>query len=124
MIRALLVALIVPLALPAAAETRIPQSQAEITLGFAPLVKQAAPAVVNIYAKRVLAPRASPFSGDPFFEEFFRGFADPRPRVQNSLGSGVILSPDGIVVSNYHVVGAGHGHPRGPERPARVFARR
>lgn len=92
---------------PAAqAETRIPQSQAEISLGFAPLVKQAAPAVVNIYAKIVRQQQQrSPFMNDPFFEDFFRNFATPRPRVESSLGSGVILSQDGIVVSNYHVVG-------------------
>lgn len=88
-----------------ASETRVPQSQAEISLGFAPLVKQAAPAVVNIYAKRIVNVRASPFSGDPFFQNLFRDFDRPRQRVQNSLGSGVILSSDGIVVSNYHVVG-------------------
>lgn len=91
--------------LTVAAETRVPQSQAEIALGFAPLVKEAAPAVVNIYARRVVETRASPFADDPFFRDFFRGFGNARPRVQNSLGSGVILSDDGIVVSNYHVVG-------------------
>lgn len=90
---------------PLAAQTRIPTSQADIQLGFAPLVKQAAPAVVNIYAKRVVAVRSSPFAGDPFFQDFFRDFGTTRPQVQNSLGSGVILSSDGIVVSNYHVVG-------------------
>ncbi|MFV1463294.1 MULTISPECIES: trypsin-like peptidase domain-containing protein [unclassified Phaeobacter] len=87
------------------AETRVPQSQAEISLGFAPLVKQAAPAVVNIYAKIVQEQRRTPFMNDPFFDDFFRGLSKPQPRVQNSLGSGVILSADGIVVSNYHVVG-------------------
>ena len=87
------------------AQTRVPVSQAEIQLGFAPLVKEAAPAVVNIYAKRVVAVRSSPFAGDPFFQDLFRDFGTVRPQVQNSLGSGVILSPDGIVVSNYHVVG-------------------
>ncbi|MDX5403368.1 MAG: Do family serine endopeptidase, partial [Rhodobacterales bacterium] len=80
-------------------------SQAEIQMGFAPLVKEAAPAVVNIYAKRVVAVRDSPFAGDPFFQGLFRDFGTLRPQVQNSLGSGVILSADGIVVSNYHVVG-------------------
>ncbi|WP_088635312.1 trypsin-like peptidase domain-containing protein [Phaeobacter sp. 22II1-1F12B] len=90
---------------PVMAETRIPQNQAEIALGFAPLVRRAAPAVVNIYARRVVEAQASPFAGDPFFEQFFQGFGKPQPRVQNSLGSGVILSADGIVVSNFHVVG-------------------
>ncbi len=91
---------------PMLAETRIPGSQAEISMGFAPVVKQAAPAVVNIYAKIVRQGRANPLFSDPFFQEFFgRGFGNAGPRVQNSLGSGVILSEDGYVVSNYHVVG-------------------
>lgn len=87
------------------AQTRVPASQAEIQLGFAPVVQEAAPAVVNIYASRIVEARRSPFRGDPFFERFFNDFGATRPRVQNSLGSGVILSEDGIVVSNYHVVG-------------------
>ena len=109
MIRPALTALAIILALPAVAETRVPQKQAEVTLGFAPLVKEASPAVVNIYAKvvrQVQQRRRSPFMNDPFFDDFFRGFAKPQPRVENSLGSGVILSADGIVVSNYHVVGS------------------
>ncbi|WP_417522923.1 trypsin-like peptidase domain-containing protein [Marinovum sp.] len=87
------------------AETRVPQSRAEISMSFAPLVREAAPAVVNIYARRVVEARRSPFADDPFFGEFFRNFTQAQPRVQNSLGSGVILSDDGIVVSNYHVIG-------------------
>ncbi|WP_425037363.1 trypsin-like peptidase domain-containing protein [Primorskyibacter sp. S187A] len=90
----------------AQAETRVPSSSAEIALSFAPLVQEAAPAVVNIYARRVVeSRRRSPFANDPFFRDFFREFGQTRPRIQNSLGSGVILSADGIVVSNYHVVG-------------------
>lgn len=92
------------LAVPASADApRVPTSQAEISLSFVPLVKEAAPAVVNIYAKRIVREQ-SPFASDPFFNNFFRDLPS-RPRVQNSLGSGVILSPDGIVVSNNHVVG-------------------
>lgn len=104
MFRILLIGLALTLSTPSWAETRVPQSQAEISLGFAPLVKAAAPAVVNIYAKIVTQGYDSPFAGDPFFQDLFRGFGTPRPQVQNSLGSGVILSADGIVVSNYHVV--------------------
>ena len=89
---------------PAVADQQVPQSQTEIQLSFVPLVKQAAPAVVNIYAKRITQTRRNTFMEDPFFQRFFEG-AGPEPRVQNSLGSGVILSSDGIVVSNYHVVG-------------------
>ncbi len=93
------------LAMPVFADSTVPTSTAQISLSFAPVVKQSAPAVVNIYAKRVVEQRVSPFAGDPFFQEFFRDFGRTQPRVQNSLGSGVILSDDGIVVSNYHVVG-------------------
>ena len=87
------------------AKDTVPQSEIEIKLSFVPLVKQAAPAVVNIYAQRIIEERRSPFTRDPFFRDFFRNFGELQPRVQNSLGSGVILSADGYVVSNYHVVG-------------------
>ncbi|MEM6439577.1 MAG: trypsin-like peptidase domain-containing protein [Pseudomonadota bacterium] len=60
---------------------------------------------MNIYARR-MAPRcASPFQGDPFFERFFQGLMSRGRSAQNSLGSGVVLSADGVVVSNHHVVG-------------------
>ena len=87
------------------AKDTVPKSETEIKLSFVPLVKKAAPAVVNIYAKRIIEEQRSPFSRDPFFRDFFRNFGQLQPRVQNSLGSGVILSADGYVVSNYHVVG-------------------
>lgn len=90
--------------LPGAAQN-VPQSMAQIQLSYAPLVKQAAPAVVNIYAQRVVAERRNPFADDPFFGDLFRNFGQATPRVQNSLGSGVIVGADGLVVSNYHVVG-------------------
>ena len=89
---------------PAMAET-VPTSPAQISLSFAPVVRQTAPAVVNIYATVVVESRESPFAGDPFFEQFFQGMGRSRPRLENSLGSGVIVDSAGIVVSNYHVVG-------------------
>lgn len=101
----LLVFLLCLFALPLHAQ-QVPTSAAQIQLSFAPLVREAAPAVVNIYAKIMAEPRRTPLQSDPFFERFFRDPFAGRPRVQNSLGSGVILSADGIVVSNYHVVGS------------------
>ncbi|MFG6593567.1 trypsin-like peptidase domain-containing protein [Sulfitobacter sp. 1A13368] len=92
------------LAAPLAAQ-QVPSSAAQMQLSFVPLVKEAAPAVVNIYARTITEARRTPLQADPFFERFFRDPFSERPRVQNSLGSGVILSADGIVVSNYHVVG-------------------
>ncbi|GGW31742.1 serine protease [Gemmobacter lanyuensis] len=83
----------------------VPQDQAQISLSFAPVVRQAAPAVVNIYATVVVEQKVNPFAGDPFFEQFFQGMGRSVPRVENALGSGVIVGQDGIVVSNYHVVG-------------------
>ncbi|WP_128513547.1 trypsin-like peptidase domain-containing protein [Tabrizicola thermarum] len=101
MLRLVLVAF-VSTALPVKAETSVPESAQQISLSFAPVVAEAAPAVVNIYARSEVRDRRNPFQGDPFFDQFF-GTNGP-PRVQNSLGSGVITSAEGIVVSNYHVV--------------------
>jgi serine protease Do len=85
---------------PAAAQTRTaPRSRAEIQSSFAPVVRSAAPAVVNIYTGRNIAPW---MMTDPSFRQFFAEQA-PR-RVQNSLGSGVIVDPSGIVVTNNHVI--------------------
>jgi len=86
------------------AEKLVPTTQLQMQLSFAPVVREASPAVVNIYATRVVAEQVSPFAGDPFFSQFF-GFGQSVPRLENSLGSGVIVGADGIVVSNYHVVG-------------------
>ena len=86
----------------------VPTSQAQVRMTFAPLVKSVAPAVVNVYAARQVAQRRSPFAGDPFFERFFgnRGFSRPRQqqRTARSLGSGVIVAEDGMVITNVHVV--------------------
>ncbi|MBB4076652.1 Do/DeqQ family serine protease [Bartonella fuyuanensis] len=82
----------------------IPQTQKEITLSFAPLVKKTVPSVVNIYAARQIKAR-SPFEGDPFFEQFFGHFQNNFPvRKQSSLGSGVIVDARGLIVTNYHVI--------------------
>ena len=90
---------------------QVPQSRAQINLSFAPLVKEAAPAVVNVYARRISRRSGfSPFSDDPFFRRFFGDdglFGRPRNRVQNSLGSGVIVEESGFIVTNHHVIKGG-----------------
>ncbi|MCX5579081.1 DegQ family serine endoprotease [Kaistia terrae] len=89
-----------------AAERTVPQSEAALRYSFSPIVKRVSPAVVNVYASRVVEQRTSPFMDDPFFRRFFGGETNnaPRKRVQQSLGSGVIVDPSGIVVTNYHVI--------------------
>jgi serine protease Do len=92
---------------PSAAQTRIPpQGVGSLQQSFAPLVKQTAPAVVNIYTRKVVRERPmSPFFDDPFFRRFFGDLQGPtNQRVQNSLGSGVIVRREGIVVTNHHVI--------------------
>ncbi len=83
-----------------------PQSQAEITMSFSPIVKETAPAVVNVYSSKVVRETVSPYANDPFFQRFFGNQLGgmPRERIQSSLGSGVIVGEDGVIVTNNHVV--------------------
>jgi Do/DeqQ family serine protease len=76
---------------------------------YADVVDRVAPGVVTIRAeRRVRAPRQHPFFNDPLFRDFFGGaFGGGQrqaPQVQMALGSGVIVQPDGIIVTNFHVI--------------------
>jgi Do/DeqQ family serine protease len=81
----------------------VPQSGAEIRLSYSPVVKRVAPAVVNVYAAKVVENR-NPLFDDPIFRRFFGGPDGSRDQVQRSLGSGVIVDSSGLVVTNNHVI--------------------
>jgi serine protease Do len=87
--------------------TTVPQSMSQVQLTFAPIVKRVAPAVVNVYARTVVRQQVNPLFGDPFFSQFFGQSPEFRQRVQQSLGSGVIVRGDGVVLTNRHVVEGG-----------------
>jgi serine protease Do len=91
-----------PKALPQA-----PSSMGQVQLTFAPVVRRIAPAVVNVYSKSVVQAQVNPFFNDPVFGQLF-GTPEMRQRVQQSLGSGVIVRADGLVVTNNHVVEGGN----------------
>jgi serine protease Do len=114
-ISAISLLLVAPIALPGQAggvESRgIPSAGGRFT--FAPLVERAAPAVVNIYAARVIRSRSpsSMLDGSALWR-LFRDtllFGYGRERIENSLGSGVIVDAKGIIVTNHHVVDAAEG---------------
>ena len=80
-------------------DRRIPADAGSMRLSFAPVVKKAAPAVVNVFSRRVVRQQV-----DPFWQMFG---ATPRQGVEQSLGSGVIVGADGVVVTNHHVIEGG-----------------
>ncbi len=91
-----------PCLCPASAQERqVPSSLAQLQYSYAPIVKRVASAVVNVYATHIVE-NQNPILSDPFFRQFFGGV--PRKQVDRSLGSGVIVDPSGLVVTNYHVI--------------------
>ncbi|SFI29864.1 DegQ family serine endoprotease [Bradyrhizobium sp. Gha] len=88
---------------PAAAQDRrVPSSPAELRLSYAPIVQRVQPAVVNVYAAKVVQNR-NPLLDDPIFRRFFGG-GEQQEQVQRSLGSGVIVDSSGLIVTNVHVI--------------------
>lgn len=86
-----------------AQDRRVPSSQAELQLSYAPIVQRVQPAVVNVYAAKVVQNR-NPFLDDPIFRRFFGVPGQQPEQMQRSLGSGVMVDPSGLVVTNNHVI--------------------
>src|ERR1700709_777184 len=84
-------------------ERRVPVSPAELKLSYAPIVQRVQPAVVNVYAAKMVQNR-NPLLDDPIFRRFFGVPGQQPEQMQRSLGSGVMVDPSGLVVTNVHVI--------------------
>jgi Do/DeqQ family serine protease len=86
-----------------AQDRRVPVSPTELKLSYAPIVQRVQPAVVNVYAAKVIQNR-NPLLDDPLFRRFFGAPGQQPEQMQRSLGSGVMVDPSGLVVTNNHVI--------------------
>src|SRR4030081_408651 len=86
-----------------AQDRRVPASPAGVRLSSAPIVQRVQPAVVNVYAAKVVQNR-NPLLDDPIFRRFFGVPGQQPEQMQRSLGSGVMVDPSGLVVTNNHVI--------------------
>ncbi|HLG80585.1 MAG TPA: DegQ family serine endoprotease [Bradyrhizobium sp.] len=86
-----------------AQDRRVPASAAELRLSYAPIVQRVQPAVVNVYAAKMVQ-NHNPFLDDPIFRRFFGVPGGQQEQMQRSLGSGVMVDPSGLVVTNVHVI--------------------
>src|SRR5829696_5566846 len=86
-----------------AQDRRVPSSGTELRLSYAPIVQRAQPAVVNVYAAKTVQNR-NPLLDDPIFRRFFGVPGQQPEQMQRSLGSGVMVDPSGLVVTNNHVI--------------------
>jgi Do/DeqQ family serine protease len=86
-----------------AQERRLPASPAELRLSYAPIVQHVQPAVVNVYAAKMVQEH-NPLLDDPIFRRFFGVPGQQPEQMQRSLGSGVMVDPSGLVVTNVHVI--------------------
>jgi Do/DeqQ family serine protease len=86
-----------------AQDRRVPNSAAELRLSYAPIVQRVTPAVVNVYAAKMVQ-NHNPFLDDPIFRRFFGIPGGQQEQMQRSLGSGVMVDPSGLVVTNVHVI--------------------
>jgi Do/DeqQ family serine protease len=84
-------------------DRRVPTSSAEVRLSYAPIVQRVQPAVVNVYAAKVVRDR-NPLLDDPVFRRFFGVPGQQPEQMQRSLGSGVMVDSSGLVVTNVHVI--------------------
>ena len=100
--RVLMIAVGLAVAAPALAQDRRVPAAGELRASYAPIVQRVAPAVVNVYAAKVVQ-NANPLFDDPIFRRFF-GTPDSGSQVQRSLGSGVLIDAGGLIVTNVHVV--------------------